>query len=84
MLEEFIYQDKRQMLLKQDSYILKFLGNEINLGPCQVNIKQYEILNKDELEELYNKNIDNTNLISVKSILREFESDELYLDFNID
>lgn len=82
MLKEFIYEDKRQMLLKQDTYILKFLGNEINLGPCQVNIKRYEILNKDELEEIYNKNIDNKNLISVKSILKEFESDELYLDFN--
>ena len=84
MLKEFIHEDKRQMLLKQDSYILKFLGNDINLGPCQVNIKQYEILNKEELEEIYNKNIGNTNLISVKSIIKEFESDELYLGFNID
>lgn len=84
MLKEFIYEDKRQMLLKQDTYILKFLGNEINLGSCQVNIKQYEILNKSELEELYRENIDNNNLISVKPILKEFESNELYLDFSID
>ena len=83
MLKEFIYQDKRQLLLKQKEYILKFLGNDINLGQCQVEIKKYEILNKKELEEIYNKNVDNDDLVSVKAILKESDSDELYLDFNL-
>ena len=84
MLHEFITKDKRPMLLKQNEYLIELLGNKINLGSCKVELKEYEILNYNKLKEIYDNNIHNKELISVSAILKDYSSDELYLDFNID
>ncbi len=83
-LKEIITQEKKQALLKQDQYTIKLLGNEINLGQCKVKINKYKILNIDELQKIYNNNKDNDKIIEFKVILKEYNSDELYLDFRED
>ena len=81
ILKEFIDNDQRQVSIRQDKYVVELFDNKINLGPCKVNIDKYEILNFDELNEFYKRNKNNPNLIEFSAILKEFGSDELYLDF---
>jgi len=84
ILEEFITQDKRQVLLEQEQYLIKLLGNEINLGHCKVKINEYEILNINELNEIYNNHKEDNGLIEFTAILKEYGSNDLYLDFTDD
>lgn len=81
-LKDFIG-DNSEIILEQNMYIVQLLGNEINLGSCKVIINNYEILNKEELMEILQLNESNHNeYISFTAVLKEQNSDELYLDFN--
>ena len=83
-LNYLLTQKNKQLTLKQNEYSVNLLGNEIKLGSYKIEIDHYEILNYDELNEIYNKNINNTELIEITAILKEKDSDELYMDFNTD
>ncbi|MBQ6218770.1 MAG: hypothetical protein IJJ47_03465 [Methanosphaera sp.] len=81
-LRDFI-SDKREIILEQNLYMVQLLGNEINLGSCKVVINNYEILNEEELIDIIQFNEKNNNeYVSFTAVLKEQNSDELYLDFN--
>ena len=53
ILKKIITQEKRPVLLEENQYTIKLLGNDVNLGHCKVKINEYKILNIDELNEIY-------------------------------
>lgn len=47
-------------------------------------MEHYEILNYEELKEIYEKNKDKPKSIEITAILKEKDCDEFYMDFDID
>ena len=83
-LNYLLKQENEQFILKQDEYKLNLLGDEINLGPYNIELEHYEILNYEELKEVYEQNKDNPESIELTAILKEKDCDEFYMNFEID
>lgn len=81
-LNQLLTERNEKFTLKQNEYHVNLIGNEINLGSYKIEIKHYEIVNFDELNEIYINNMENEDLINITVILKEKDSDELYMDFN--
>ena len=81
-LKKLLIERNKQFTLKENEYQVNLIGNEINLGSYKIEIKHYEIVNFDELNEIYVNNLNNDDLINITVILKEKDSDELYMDFN--
>ena len=83
-LNYLLKQENKRFALKQEEYTLKLLGDEIDLGPYKIEMEHYEILNYEELKEIYENNKDNPKSIEVTAILKEKDCDAFYMDFDID
>lgn len=82
-LNYLLKQENKQFTLKQDEYTLKLLGNEIKLGPYTIELEHYEILNYEELKEIYENNKNNPESMEITAILKEKDCDEFYMNFDI-
>lgn len=83
-LNHLLKQENKQFTLKQEEYSLMLLGDEIKLGPYKIEMEHYEIINYEELKEIYENNKNNPKSIEVTAILKEKDCDEFYMDFDID
>ena len=81
-LNKLLTERNKQFTLKQNEYSVNLIGNEINLGSYKIEIKHYEIVNFDELNEIYINNRNSKDLISISVVLKEKDSEELYMDFD--
>jgi hypothetical protein len=81
-LNKLLIERNKQFTLKQNEYCVNLIGNEINLGSYKIELKHYEIVNFDELNEIYINNQNSKDLISINVVLKEKDSDELYMDFD--
>ena len=52
-LNQLLTERNEKFTLKQNEYHVNLIGNEINLGSYKIEIKHYEIVNFDELNEIY-------------------------------
>ena len=81
-LSKFLNEGK-EVLVEEKNYKVKLLNNEINLGACKVFIKEHKLINFNEIKKLYDENKDNEDIISTEIMLKDLNSEKLYIDFNI-
>lgn len=82
-LKELIDGEKRNILIKNDYYNINLLGNTIDLGSCQIQINNHKLLNFEEVRKIYEDNKHKEEFIKVPIILKDYDTDELYIDFNV-
>lgn len=73
-----ILNNLNQGVLKHN-YIINLLGKEINLGECELSMKESEILNKEEISDILKSNRNNEEKINIHLLIKKNE--KLYFKF---